>query len=171
MAAAPSSIVRSPTGASIIRLSSSASSGSPGNNSSDFARNSAFAYKGQHIDVPRVARELGVSHVLEGSVRKAGGRVRISGVVSQVRARHEGARFDSDVFLIADGVLPADPPAGTGDHRDPPLAYSSQDDSSQPCASTGAVASSGVFLVSKSALSIEAPTRSVNTMKSAIVQR
>jgi hypothetical protein len=36
-----------------------------------------------------------------------GGRVRISGVVTQVRARHEGARFDSDVFLIADGVLPA----------------------------------------------------------------
>ncbi len=34
--------------------------------------------------------------------------VRIYGVVSQVRARHEGARFDSDVFLIADGVLPAE---------------------------------------------------------------
>src|SRR3954454_19124360 len=34
--------------------------------------------------------------------------VRIFGVVSQVRARHEGARFDSDVFLIAEGVLPAE---------------------------------------------------------------
>jgi DNA helicase HerA-like ATPase len=34
--------------------------------------------------------------------------VRIAGVVTQVRARHEGARFDSDVFLISDGVLPAD---------------------------------------------------------------
>ena len=34
--------------------------------------------------------------------------VRIFGMVTQVRARHEGARFDSDVFLIADGVLPAD---------------------------------------------------------------
>ena len=34
--------------------------------------------------------------------------VRISGVVGQVRARHEGARFDSDVFLVADGVLPAE---------------------------------------------------------------
>ena len=33
--------------------------------------------------------------------------VRLSGVVTQVRARHEGARFDSDVFLIEDGVLPA----------------------------------------------------------------
>ncbi len=36
------------------------------------------------------------------------GAVRIYGIVSQVRARHEGARFDSDVFLIADGVLPAE---------------------------------------------------------------
>ena len=36
-----------------------------------------------------------------------GSRVRISGVVSQVRALHEGARLDSDVFLVADGVLPA----------------------------------------------------------------
>jgi DNA helicase HerA-like ATPase len=35
-------------------------------------------------------------------------RVRLSGVVGQVRARHEGARFDSDVFLISDGVLPAE---------------------------------------------------------------
>ena len=34
--------------------------------------------------------------------------VRISGIVGQVRARHEGARFDSDVFLVADGVLPAE---------------------------------------------------------------
>jgi len=37
----------------------------------------------------------------------AGERVRISGVVTQVRARHEGAQFESDVFAIADGVLPA----------------------------------------------------------------
>jgi uncharacterized protein len=37
-----------------------------------------------------------------------GQRVTLSGVVTQVRARHEGARFDSDVFLIHDGVLPAD---------------------------------------------------------------
>ena len=36
-----------------------------------------------------------------------GDSVAISGVVTQIRARHEGARFDSDVFLIADGVLPA----------------------------------------------------------------
>lgn len=37
-----------------------------------------------------------------------GERVTISGIVTQVRARHEGARFDTDVFLVADGVLPAD---------------------------------------------------------------
>jgi uncharacterized protein len=41
-------------------------------------------------------------------VLPTGEQVRIYGVVSQVRARHEGARFDSDVFLIADGVLPAE---------------------------------------------------------------
>ena len=34
-------------------------------------------------------------------------RVKVYGMVTQVRARHEGARFDSDVFLIEDGVLPA----------------------------------------------------------------
>src|SRR5580698_3590136 len=38
------------------------------------SRNSAFQYKGKHIDLPKVARELKVSHVLEGSVRKAGGK-------------------------------------------------------------------------------------------------
>ena len=42
------------------------------------SRNSAFMYKGKHVDVTKVARELKVGHVLEGSVRKAGGRVRIT---------------------------------------------------------------------------------------------
>lgn len=42
------------------------------------ARNSSFAYKGQHIDVKTVAEQLGVRFILEGSVRKAGQRVRIS---------------------------------------------------------------------------------------------
>src|SRR5262249_4719970 len=41
------------------------------------ARNSSFTYKGQTVDVKQVGRELGVRYVLEGSVRKAGGRVRI----------------------------------------------------------------------------------------------
>ena len=43
------------------------------------ARNSSFTYKGQTIDVKQVGRELGVRYVLEGSVRKAGQRVRITG--------------------------------------------------------------------------------------------
>ena len=42
------------------------------------SRNSAFMYKGKHVDVPKLARELKVGHILEGSVRKAGGRVRIT---------------------------------------------------------------------------------------------
>ena len=42
------------------------------------ARNSSFTYKGQAVDVKLVGRELGVRYVLEGSVRKAGGRVRIN---------------------------------------------------------------------------------------------
>jgi TolB-like protein/tetratricopeptide (TPR) repeat protein len=42
------------------------------------ARNSSFSYKGQAVDVKRVGRELGVRYVLEGSVRKASGRVRIT---------------------------------------------------------------------------------------------
>jgi len=43
------------------------------------ARNSSFAYKGKAVDIKQVGRELGVRYVLEGSVRKAGGRVRITG--------------------------------------------------------------------------------------------
>jgi len=43
------------------------------------ARNSSFTYKGRAVDVKQVARELGVRYVLEGSIRKAGNRVRISG--------------------------------------------------------------------------------------------
>jgi hypothetical protein len=42
------------------------------------ARNSSFTYKGKAVDIKQVGRELGVRYVLEGSVRKAGGRVRIS---------------------------------------------------------------------------------------------
>ena len=43
------------------------------------ARNSSFTYKGQAVDIKRVGRELGVRYVLEGSVRRAGNRVRITG--------------------------------------------------------------------------------------------
>src|SRR5665213_3001738 len=76
------------------------------------SRNSAFMYKGQNVDVPKVARELKVSHVLEGSVRKAGGRVRISAQL--VDAENNGhlwaERYDrdaSDIFAIQDEISQA----------------------------------------------------------------
>ena len=73
------------------------------------ARNSSFTYKGQSIDVKRVGRELGVRYVLEGSVRKAGGRVRITGqLIDAATDAHLWAdRFDGsleDVFELQDKV-------------------------------------------------------------------
>ena len=47
------------------------------------ARNSTFIYKGRAVDVKQVGRELGVRYVLEGSVRKAGNRVRITGAADR----------------------------------------------------------------------------------------
>jgi len=60
------------------------------------ARNSSFTYKGQSIDVKQVGRELGVRYVLEGSVRKGGNRVRITGqLIDAVTGTHLWAdRFD-----------------------------------------------------------------------------
>jgi adenylate cyclase len=73
------------------------------------ARNSTFTYKGQAIDVKRVGRELGVRYVLEGSVRKAGGRVRITAqLIDATNGAHLWAdRFDGsleDVFDLQDQV-------------------------------------------------------------------
>jgi TolB-like protein len=73
------------------------------------ARNSSFTYKGQAVDVKRVGRELGVRYVLEGSVRKAGGRVRItSQLIDALNGTHLWAdRFDGsleDVFELQDHV-------------------------------------------------------------------
>src|SRR5215475_8094880 len=60
------------------------------------ARNSSFAYKGKSPDIRQVGRELGVQYVLEGSVRKAGNRVRISGqLIDAASGTHIWAeRFD-----------------------------------------------------------------------------
>src|SRR6266852_3223458 len=60
------------------------------------ARNSSFTYKGRAVDVKQVARELGVRYVLEGSVRKAGNRVRITGqLIDTITGAHIWAdRFD-----------------------------------------------------------------------------
>jgi TolB-like protein/DNA-binding winged helix-turn-helix (wHTH) protein/Tfp pilus assembly protein PilF len=76
------------------------------------ARNSAFTYKGRAVDVRQVGRELGVGYVLEGSVRKAGGRVRISAQLCEVETgRHVWAeRFDgdlADIFDLQDRVTEA----------------------------------------------------------------
>jgi adenylate cyclase len=73
------------------------------------ARNSSFTYKGQAVDVKRVGRELGVRYVLEGSVRKAGNRVRITGqLIDAATGAHLWAdRFDGsleDVFDLQDKV-------------------------------------------------------------------
>ncbi len=76
------------------------------------SRNSAFRYKGQHVDLPKVARELGVSHVLEGSVRKAGGRVRITAqLIDGATNDHVWAeRYDrdlTDIFALQDEISQA----------------------------------------------------------------
>ncbi len=73
------------------------------------ARNSTFTYKGQAIDVKQVGRELGVRYVLEGSVRKAGGRVRITAqLIDTLSLAHLWAdRFEGsleDVFDLQDQV-------------------------------------------------------------------
>jgi TolB-like protein/cytochrome c-type biogenesis protein CcmH/NrfG len=73
------------------------------------ARNSSFTYKGRTVDVKQVGRELGVRYVLEGSVRKAGNKVRITGqLIEAARGVHIWAdRFDgelTDVFDLQDRV-------------------------------------------------------------------
>jgi len=68
------------------------------------ARNSSFTYKGRAIDVKQVGRELGVRYVLEGSVRKAGNRVRITGqLIDASTGVHLWAdRFDGELENIFD---------------------------------------------------------------------
>jgi adenylate cyclase len=73
------------------------------------ARNSSFTYKGQAVDVKQVGRELGVRYVLEGSVRKATGRVRITAqlIDTDTGAHLWADRFDGsleDVFDLQDQV-------------------------------------------------------------------
>jgi adenylate cyclase len=73
------------------------------------ARNSTFAFKGRAVDVKQVGRELGVRYVLEGSVRKSGNRVRVTGqLIDAITGAHLWAdRFDGtleDVFDLQDKV-------------------------------------------------------------------
>jgi len=73
------------------------------------ARNSSFAYKGRAVDVKQVGRELGVRYVLEGSVRKLGDRVRITGQLidaatgAHVWAERYDRKFD-DIFALQDEI-------------------------------------------------------------------
>jgi adenylate cyclase len=73
------------------------------------ARNSSFQYKGQSPDIRQVGRELGVRYVLEGSIRRAGDRIRISAqLIDAVTGAHRwGERYDrelKDVFAVQDEV-------------------------------------------------------------------
>jgi adenylate cyclase len=73
------------------------------------ARNSSFTYKGRAVDVRQVARELGVRFVLEGSVRKAGNRIRITAqLIDATTGVHIWAdRYDrdlSDMFAVQDEI-------------------------------------------------------------------
>jgi adenylate cyclase len=76
------------------------------------ARNSTFTYKGQPVDIKRVGREMGVRYVLEGSVRKAGNRVRVSAqLVEAGTGNHIWAeRYDrdlTDIFELQDELTEA----------------------------------------------------------------
>ena len=76
------------------------------------ARNTVFTYKGKTVEVPEVAKRLGVNFVLEGSVRKAGSRVRVTGQL--IHGKHGGHiwadRYDrdlTDIFAIQDEITHA----------------------------------------------------------------
>ena len=76
------------------------------------SRNSTFAFKGSDIDTREVARELGVGYVLEGSVRKAGNRVRITvQLIDRVSGSHIWSeRYDrelEDIFVVQDEITEA----------------------------------------------------------------
>ena len=76
------------------------------------ARNTAFTFKGKSVDVPQLARQLNVSHVVEGSVRKAGNRVRITAQLIDARGGgHMWAeRWDrnlDDIFALQDEISQA----------------------------------------------------------------
>src|SRR5215472_3776070 len=76
------------------------------------ARNTAFTFKGKAVEVPQVAKQLSVSHVLEGSVRKSGARVRITAqLIDGATGNHLWAeRYDrdlTDIFALQDEISQA----------------------------------------------------------------
>jgi TolB-like protein len=94
------------------------------------ARNSSFTYKGRTVDIKQVGRELGVLYVLEGSVRKAGNRVRITAqLLDATTAAHLWAdNFDGtleDIFQLQDNVASSvagviEPTLQAAEHRRSP---------------------------------------------------
>lgn len=73
------------------------------------ARNSSFTYKGQAVDIKQVGQDLGVRYVLEGSIRKAGGRIRLTGqLIDAMTGTHLWAdRYDGsleDIFELQDQI-------------------------------------------------------------------
>lgn len=73
------------------------------------ARNSSFTYKGQQVDIKRVGEELGVRYVLEGSVRRGGNRVRVTGqlIDTQTGGHVWADRYDGsldDIFALQDDI-------------------------------------------------------------------
>jgi TolB-like protein len=73
------------------------------------ARNSSFAYKGKSVDVRQIGRELGVRYVLEGSVRKAGNRMRLTAQLIEATTGHQvwAERYEralEDIFAIQDEI-------------------------------------------------------------------
>ena len=73
------------------------------------SRNASFRYKGKDIDIPQVASEMNVSHVLEGSVRRAGNRVRITAQLVHAESNDQvwAERYDrdtSDIFELQDEI-------------------------------------------------------------------
>ena len=73
------------------------------------ARNSSFTYKGRAIDVKTVGRELGVRYVLEGSVRKAGNRIRVTAQLIDAESNNHvwAERYDrdlADIFAVQDEI-------------------------------------------------------------------
>ena len=76
------------------------------------ARNSCFTYKGRAVDVKQVGRDLGVRYVLEGSVRKAGNRIRVTAQLAEAQTGNHvwAERYDrdlADIFAVQDEITEA----------------------------------------------------------------
>jgi len=74
------------------------------------ARNSSFFYKGKQVDTKQIAQELGVRYLLEGSVRKSGSRVRVTGQLIEANSGHHlwADKFDggmADIFELQDQIV------------------------------------------------------------------